>query len=264
MEDFDSGMEEGYGRSLKRIEAKVPERIGDVEVGTGKMPTMCASVIGKDPLNVLYNQSLAGADLLEIRLDEVKDYSGFRRRLSGMDSELELDIPILTTNRKRKEGGRFLGEEERRIEILVSMMEFADAVDIEISTADHLKNRVLDKAKEMGISVVASYHDINNTPGIEDIRRKLEMCLESGEIGKVAYTANNQKDVLKVLEACYEVKKEFGKPLCAISMGSIGSHSRVIGPIYGSDIVYAPIGTAYTAPGQIPISRMKSIMEDIL
>jgi 3-dehydroquinate dehydratase-1 len=67
--------------------------------------------------------------------------------------------------------------------------------------------------------------------------------------------------VLNLLSATLAVRREFPSvPLIAMSMGPLGTHSRVVGGLYGSDLTFAA-GSAPSAPGQIPVARMRSMFE---
>ncbi len=70
--------------------------------------------------------------------------------------------------------------------------------------------------------------------------------------------AHSKKDVLKVLNVTAEASK-LGD-VCIISMGKAGRLSRVVAPLFGSCITYASIGEP-TAPGQLSVSNVKSVLE---
>jgi 3-dehydroquinate dehydratase-1 len=45
-------------------------------------------------------------------------------------------------------------------------------------------------------------------------------------------------------------------------MGDLGKHTRVIAPFYGSVLTYASVeNTILTPPGQLPVDKLKKIME---
>ena len=61
----------------------------------------------------------------------------------------------------------------------------------------------------------------------------------------------NFNDVLTLMRATYRARTEaVDLPLITMSMGEIGTISRVIGDLYGSDTSFV-VGKAASAPGQI-------------
>ncbi len=49
-----------------------------------------------------------------------------------------------------------------------------------------------------------------------------------------------------------------------MAMGKVGRHSRVIAPIYGSKIGYAPLGPAdATAPGQYDLATLSRFVGEL-
>jgi 3-dehydroquinate dehydratase-1 len=51
-------------------------------------------------------------------------------------------------------------------------------------------------------------------------------------------------------------------PVCTISMGATGKHSRIIAPVYGSVMTYGYVDTP-TAPGQLRIDELKNVLNMI-
>ena len=49
------------------------------------------------------------------------------------------------------------------------------------------------------------------------------------------------------------------KPLVSMSMGNLGSMSRIAGENFGSSITFATVGEA-SAPGQFPIKELRMMM----
>ncbi|MGB4087937.1 type I 3-dehydroquinate dehydratase, partial [Methanothrix sp.] len=67
------------------------------------------------------------ADMIELRLDLIRDPLPAARAIRQATGK-----PIIATNRLRAEGGRFLGSERERMEILAQASEYADFIDIEL------------------------------------------------------------------------------------------------------------------------------------
>jgi 3-dehydroquinate dehydratase-1 len=69
------------------------------------------------------------------------------------------------------------------------------------------------------------------------------------------------RDVLDLLRVTLDAR-DAGRAVCTIAMGEPGKHTRVIAPFYGSVLTYASVeGAASAAPGQLPVNKLKKIME---
>ncbi|KAF5417642.1 MAG: 3-dehydroquinate dehydratase [Candidatus Methanogaster sp.] len=156
------------------------------------------------------------------------------------------------------EGGKFKGSEEERIEILLSVMDMVDAIDIELRTEIEFRDLVVRRAKKAGKRVIISYHDFLKTPGITVMRNIISDCFDAGaDIAKLAATPHSYGDALSLLKLTLNCAPA---PVCIIGMGGYGVHTRVIAPIYGSALAYTSVGAA-TAPGQIGIKELRGMLE---
>ena len=102
---------------------------------------ICCPVIAENIDEVRNQMDLAAetADILEIRLDYISEFNDgdLMEIISGKK------CPLIMTCRKREEGGRYAGSEERRIEILHRCVEFGvDHVDIEMSSGRQAVERL--------------------------------------------------------------------------------------------------------------------------
>ena len=68
-----------------------------------------------------------------------------------------------------------------------------------------------------------------------------------------------EPDVLALLAAADRAKQTVGVPLISMSMGGLGSVSRVMGWIYGSAATFA-VGKGSSAPGQIAIEDLRTAL----
>jgi len=225
--------------------------IGGVEVG-GKEPLVCASVTAGGPDRMLERASGTGADLVELRVDTLDEPGS--PAVERAVADMVLEKPVLLTVRREAEEGEFRGGERSRADVICSLMNFVDAVDVELEAPQSTLDRVRQKASEVNIPVVVSFHDFSETSSVEELMNVMERVLEVGDVAKVAVTANSSRDVLDLLDATLEAKKSFEAPLAALAMGDVGSHSRVVAPLYGSDLTYAAADEA-VAPGQLSVEE---------
>lgn len=175
---------------------------------------------------------VADADLVELRLDTVKDPSA-AGALAGRKK------PVIVTCRPTHEGGHFKGSEEERRAILAEALALgAEFVDLELqgSCADLLQ-------QTGGRRIVLSHHDFERMPA--DVNALAQAMLGSGaEVVKLAVMASRLTDNVTLRE----IGKNTRVPMSLIAMGEAGLASRVLANWMGSCWTYAGQGVA---PGQI-------------
>ncbi|MBE6507963.1 MAG: type I 3-dehydroquinate dehydratase [Methanobrevibacter sp.] len=200
----------------------------------------------KDVIEVAQDCIEKGADILEFRIDALKepDIREIRQTIE------EINFPIIATNRINTEGGSFNGSEEERINILYECCDLVDYVDIELQSNDEYINKI----KETGVTTIVSYHDFEKTPDLNEIMYIVEKEHELGDIAKVAFMPQNLEDTLTILAVLSHCKDTI-----AISMGDLGSYTRVMASKFDSPITFAA-GRDATAPGQIDIETMKALL----
>ena len=201
----------------------------------------CENVIkvAKDCIN-------KGADVLEFRIDALEnpEISEIRKTIE------EINFPMIATNRISTEGGSFKGTEEERFEILYECCDLVDYVDIELQSNDEY----IKKIHDTGVTTIVSYHDFEKTPKLSEITYILEKEQKLGDIAKVAFMPQDLDDTLTILAVLSHCEDTI-----AISMGDLGSYTRVMASKFNSPITFAA-GTDVTAPGQIDIETMKSLL----
>ncbi len=221
--------------------------------------TEIVAAIADDPLRNAIRAANVGADMIEIRID-LLDYPTDSLRSLFKQLNKSVKIPIIATNRISVEGGKFEGSEEERIEILLSVIEMVDAIDIELRTRSEYRDLVVHRAKKAGKRIIISYHDFSKTPDLTTMQNIISECFDAGaDIAKLAATPHSYEDTLSLLQLTLNCARAPAQA-CIIGMGGYGVHTRVIAPIYGSALAYTSVGAA-TAPGQIGISELRGMLE---
>lgn len=196
------------------------------------------------------------ADILEFRMDKAED------PLTEL-SEYNGDLAILATNRSQWAGGE--APDDGRLDDLLGASEFdaVEMVDIELETARD-NELLLTEFRENDVEVIVSYHDFDETPDQATLDAIFDKCAQYGDIAKVATYAEDHYDTLRMLQSVHSATIE-GEAVAGISMGALGSHTRVVAPLYGSKLGYAPLetDTSEYAPGQIPIHDLASMIETL-
>lgn len=230
-------------------------KIGKHEIRT---PSICASIIGEDidSMEKGVNKALeGGAELLELRLDKLKD-------LNGWESLLRKDIPTIVTNRSKREGGYFEGNEKDRNKILLEAInKGASCVDIELSSDSESLNEVVSLSKKKRKSVLISFHDFEKTPKLKELIEIKEDMIEAGcDIAKIIGYAKTPEDSLRSLNLLIKTTKRKRIPILSFTMGEIGGYTRLASMLLGSPFTYASVGEK-TAPGQFQLEAMKKHLD---
>jgi 3-dehydroquinate dehydratase-1 len=226
-----------------------------------RMPAVCGAVIEKSVKAmeaVLAKAIEQGADLVELRLDGLRDQVGWEKLLH------KTKVPTILTNRAKREGGRFEGSEEERVRVLLDgINRGVDCVDIELSTEKKFLDKVVKEARRRGTSVLISHHDFSGTPKVEALVAVARRMVVAGcDIAKVVTFAETPSDALTVLDFLVRVQDEVDVPVIAFAMGEAGKFTRISAPLFGCPIVYAEAGKA-TAPGQFDVATTKRLLREL-
>ena len=193
------------------------------------------------------------ADVIEFRMDSAETPI---TQISEYDGKL----PIIATNRAKWFGGS--ADDTGRLDHLFAAAQFdaVELVDIEVETIRGMK-WILNDFRENGVRIITSFHGFEGTPEQETLDEIIEECAKYGDIAKVATFAEDHADVLRMLNAINTATSK-GIRVAGLSMGEIGSHTRVVGPLYGATLGYAPLksDTNEYAPGQIPLRELDSLI----
>lgn len=213
---------------------------------------VCAAIFEKDSKSVLSSADKAiqmGADILEFRIDRLEDPEPENvQKLIKV-----IDHPLIVTNRMSDEGGYFTGSEKERTKILKIAAEHANYVDIELSTKEKYRSKVIKASK----STIVSYHDFEKTPPFEELQKIVKIERELGDIAKFTVMPEGISDTLTVLKVLAENQNTIG-----FSMGDIGKYTRIVAPLFGSPITYASVNMK-SAPGQLDILTTKEILRKL-
>lgn len=192
-------------------------------------------------------------DILEIRVDQFKsvDVDYVKKNII---ERAKIDIPIILTVRNDEaESGRQSDiSDKQKLDIFKATISLVDAVDIELKSP--LVSEVVSLAKENNKLIIVSSHNFKETPQDEELERILSDAKKQGaDIVKMATQANSKEDVKRLM--AFTLKHE-NDNIITISLGSLGSISRLTAPSLGSLITYSYIGVQ-SAPGQLPLSRLQ-------
>lgn len=196
------------------------------------------------------------ADLIELRADFLKEPK--LTPLMQMKKK-----PLIVTNRRKDEGGRYRGNEQERFMILKeAVMMGAEYVDVEIRSSRSLLRDLI--ANKMKTKLILSFHDVRRTPSQKELQG---LCDRMGQLGadvvKIVTFASSWEDNLRVLSLIPFAKKKNQK-IVALCMGEKGKISRIFAPWMGAAWAYAPFRRSKnSAPGQLTIWEMKEVWKKL-
>ena len=146
--------------------------------------------------------SQSTADMIEWRVDAFRDFTDYNAIRSVFEAVAPLlgEKLFLYTFRTAHQGGMAQVKAEQLDDLhdLAAESGCVDLVDLEFFEEDRPLHKIK-RLREMGVSVIASHHDFEQTPSPEVMKMLLEkMCAGGADIVKLAVMPQNYKDVLDV------------------------------------------------------------------
>ena len=192
------------------------------------------------------------------------------RQLPAMIARLRALLPgkeLLFTIRTQRQGGSFPNDAIAYRTYCASALasEGIHYLDLEDTTPAEDSRVLILLAHEKGVHVIASYHDFEKTPAVEEILEKLRALRAMGaDILKTASMPTKTSDVAALLLATARFREEDAAKhaLITMSMGEIGRISRLVGGAFGSMLTFATVGEC-SAPGQMPIEAVRAAMAQL-
>ena len=238
-------------------------------IGGGKEPLICTPLVAGNEQTILQELAIVTAkspDMIEWRVDFFEGIDDTSRvvALAEKIRQSAKEIPVIFTRRSTREGGEPVSIDENQVLELyraVCAAKYVDLIDYELSSDPAHFQAALEVAKKAEIRLIASYHNFQQTPAIEQIVEKLVLAEKSGaDIAKVAVMPRAIEDVLTLLSATLEAHRKIRLPIISMSMGEFGSLSRIFGWVFGSSVTFA-VGDRTSAPGQLPIEELRVVLE---
>lgn len=238
-------------------------------IGEGSQPLICAPLIGKTCGNVL--EELCGIlkkkpDMIEWRADFFVDIASTTTvlELARKIKENAGPIPVIFTIRSVHEGGQPIAlsdDEALKLNASICRDTSIEYVDYELRNSTAKIHRLRQVATEYSTKIILSYHNFDHTPEENDLWETFKTAESYGaDVVKVAVMPKNPEDILTLLSVTLKAKRKLKVPVITMSMGGDGALTRVVGGVFGSAVTFA-VGRNSSAPGQIAIEDMQSIME---
>lgn len=236
------------------------------KIGEG-IPKICVPLLGGDVKTLCEEAEAlvrAGADLAEWRIDWFEHWNESNLVVEAL-SELRRclgEIPLLVTFRTKREGGKTAIEPTQYLRLYECVLQSgqADLIDLELFMEEEIVSDLIQKAENADVRTVLSNHDFSRTPEKGEILWRLRKMEQLGaDIAKIAVMPRRPEDVAVLLGVTSEAVEMMSCPVITMSMGGQGVISRMAGQIFGSAVTFGTVGQA-SAPGQIPLDRLKEIL----
>ncbi|MBN6512221.1 type I 3-dehydroquinate dehydratase [Acinetobacter pittii] len=209
----------------------------------------------------------ADADLAEFRID-LLSFASDTKQVIALGHELKKILgnkPMIATIRTKNEGGQLEISDADYGKTYQAYLKnpFMDWLDVEMFRDQKVVSDIVQKAHQKKVLIVMSNHDFQKTPSQDEIEKRLLKQDQMGaNILKIAVMPKSKQDVFTLMNATLKVSQQTTKPLLTMSMGQLGTISRVATANMGGSYSFGMIGQA-SAPGQIDVTKLKQILQTV-
>ena len=198
--------------------------------------------------NLSYNEiieQLKKIGLAEIRLDLLSLTE------QEVKSIFELHNNLIVTCRSTKM------DDKQRAELLSNALHWGAAyVDVELESGSQFREPIIELAHELNRKVIVSHHDFEKTPNKKELEKIVKLAFKAGgDLVKIACKVNSSEDSARILGLYAEFNN-----LIAIGLGSGGIITRVTAPLMGAPFTFASLPGKETAPGQLDMEQLGTIV----
>ncbi|MDC4446396.1 type I 3-dehydroquinate dehydratase [Acinetobacter baumannii] len=209
----------------------------------------------------------ADADLAEFRID-LLSFASDTKQVIALGHELKKILgnkPMIATIRTKNEGGQLEISDADYGKTYQAYLKnpFMDWLDVEMFRDQKVVSEIVQQAHQKKVLVVMSNHDFQKTPSQDEIEKRLLKQDQMGaDVLKIAVMPKSKQDVFTLMNATLKVSQKTTKPLLTMSMGQLGTISRVATANMGGSYSFGMIGQA-SAPGQIDVTKLKQILQTV-
>jgi len=209
----------------------------------------------------------ADADLAEFRID-LLNFASDRKQVIALGHELKQILgtkPLIATIRTHNEGGQLTISDTDYGKTYQAYLQqpFMDMLDVEMFRDQQIVKDTVRMAHAKKVLIVMSNHDFQKTPPESEIIKRLLQQDELGaDILKIAVMPQKKQDVFTLMNATLKVSQQSKKPLLTMSMGKLGTISRIATANMGGSFSFGMIGEA-SAPGQIDVTQLKQFLKTV-
>ena len=177
---------------------------------------------------------VAGADIVELRIDFLRDF------IAARDVRVLLDacsVPCIVTYRPTWEGGQYKGDEQHRLSVLWTAVELGAAyVDCELRAAGHFFAAAPNGVRERSTTkIILSSHNYDDVPSEVELDEIHAQCVVAGaDIVKIAAMVKDITQIARLENLLARAKSATGHKTIVLGMGEAGQVSRLLAAKFGS------------------------------
>lgn len=246
------------------------ELMNKILKGDHEVPIICVPIVEKNKDDIIaafkecYENKIEAVEWRVDLYEGINSPNEIRYVLEAVE-DYTRDMLLIYTVRTKQQGGEIEVDESKLIDLydVASESQVVDFIDVECFSVKS-PSKVIAKIHENDKKVIVSHHEFLETPEEPVLFHIYEDLFQTGaDIVKIAVMPKNSNDVVRLLKFTCDVKeKNPNKPLITISMGKLGTISRITGEIFGSAITFATLGKK-SAPGQLTQENVKEILDVI-
>src|SRR4051812_33000252 len=193
-------------------------------------------------------------DFFELRLDSLFEVKNLERKIA------KLQRPLIVTARHPAEGGENDLPARSRRDLLLTFLPAARYVDIELRSAATCRS-VMDRARQLGVGTIISFHNFGNTPSVGSLRAKTTRAKGFGAaVFKVATRTDTPTQLGRLLQ--FTATARPGLPISAMGIGNLGAISRLLLAQSGSILAYCSLHGS-RIPGQLSFDQLRRAIQQI-
>ena len=211
--------------------------------------------------------SNSNADVAEFRID-LLEFAADTKKVIALGQQLNQilkDKPLIATIRTHNEGGKMTITDQAYLKTYSDYLKkpFMQLLDIEMFRDPTVVKQLTELAHKNHVLVIMSNHDFTKTPEQKEIESRLLKQDQMGaDILKIAVMPKSKQDVFTLMNATLAVSQQSKKPLLTMSMGQLGTISRIATANMGGSLSFGMIGEA-SAPGQIDVTQLKQLLKTV-
>lgn len=233
-----------------------------------KVPRICVALTSRDRTSLLEScrkAAAAGAEILEWRSDL---YAGDDAAEMLEELAHASRLPLIATYRSKAEGGETDRECPRTAEEIFQLLKSllacgaADWIDVELALP--FQKELVLAAHQQDQGVIMSRHYFHETPNDAVLQKDFEAMQAYGaDVLKLAVMPQNLPDVLRFMDFSAKFAETASEPLITMSMGKLGTLTRLGGAVTGSVMTFAALDAAEaSAPGQLPLAFVREFLKN--
>lgn len=244
-------------------------QVRDVRFDAGK-PKICVPIMGATFEEIIEQaiQAKKVAEVIEWRADyyeDILDDEKLNTTLLALRDEIR-NIPLIFNLRMAEAGGQIdisLTQYRHINEFAVSSRTI-DLADVEVSIVDQLSTSFIKWMQSLGVKVILSYYNFEETPEDAVILFRLNLTEHCGaDIAKIVLQPQNEADVLRQMEIAMKAQTFVSLPIISVSLGRIGKFSQVSGSLDGSCMAYGCLAGQACPDAQIEAEKLAVMIDEL-